>query len=123
MIIETNKKESRGYQSWKCFDIDVIFVVDARSIHKSGHLTRIFVQLVIVIIHGGFGFISVQEVPELGHTVPTEHTEYISLLLRKLRWGFSAKLSEGRVQELRDSCQTQMGESRTLVDQRPNRLK
>lgn len=122
MINETNKKESRGYQSWECFDIDVVFVVDARSIHKTGHLTRIFVQLVIVIVHGGFGFISVQEVPELGYTIPTEDTKYISLLLCKLRWGFSAKLSEGRAQELRNSCQTQMGESRTFIDQRPNRL-
>lgn len=96
--------------------------------HQSGHLALIFVQLFVVIVHGGLRLLShrsdvaIQVFAESGHTFATEDTENVSLLLCELWWSFSAESSEVVFQKIRDTSQTQMREPRAVVDQWPNAL-
>lgn len=96
--------------------------------HQSGHLALVFVQLFVIIVHRGLRHVShrsdvaVQVFAEPGHALTTEYAEDVSLLLRELWGSFSAESSKVVFQESLNAGQTQVGESRAVVDQRPNSL-
>lgn len=96
--------------------------------HQSGYLALVFVQLFVVIVHGGLRFfsyrsdVSIQVFTESGHALATEDAEDVSLLLCELWRSFSAECSVVVFQESMDASQTQVGESRAVVDQWPNAL-
>lgn len=121
--MRSKKEEKRGYRSsfggWP--DVNVFFVIDARCMHEPSHLAFILVQFIVVVVHGGFGLfgdhVSIQVFPEPSHTFTTENTEHVSLLLRELRWSFSAERGEIISQKVRDASQTQVCESWAVVDQ------
>lgn len=103
----SRKKEKRGYRSsfgrWP--DINVVFVVDACRVHETGHLAFILVQLVVVVIHGGFGLfryhVSIQVLPKPSYAFATEYTEDVSLLLCEFRGSFSTECCEVVSQKVR----------------------
>lgn len=97
----------RGYREsfgrWS--DINVILIIDASRMHKTGHLAFVLVQFIIIVVHGGFGLfryhVSIQVLPESGYSLTTEHAKDISLLLCELWGGFSAERGEIVLQKVR----------------------
>jgi hypothetical protein len=109
-------------------DIDIIFVIEVRRMHQSGHLALVFVQFFVVIVHGGLRLfshradVSIQVFAEPGHALATEDAEDVSLLLCELWWGFPAECSKVVLKESLDASQTQVREPRAVVDQWSNAL-
>lgn len=110
-------------------DVHVFFVVDARGIHQAGHLSLVFVQFFIIVVHSGFGFfrmrrhLSIQILAKPSHALAAEHTEDISLLLSELWWGFSTECREVIFEERLHSSQAQVCKAWAVVDQRTNALR
>lgn len=75
--------------------------------HETGHLAFILIQLIVIVVHGGFGLfrdqVSIQVLPKPGHSLATEYTEDVSLLLCELWGSFSAECGEIVSQEVRDA--------------------
>lgn len=39
-------------------DINVIFVVETRVLHQTGHLAFVCVQFFVIVVHGDFGLLA-----------------------------------------------------------------
>lgn len=90
--------------------------------HQASHLALVLVQFFVIVIHGslvhfrGRGGGSVQVVAELLDAVTTEYTEHLSLLMREFRRCLATEFGELVPQEFLHSGQTEVGESRTIVE-------
>jgi hypothetical protein len=89
-------------------------------------LPFVFVQFFVIIVHGGLFLVSlwflVKMVAEPSYAIATEDAEYVSLLLCKFWWCFSAERCEPLVQERLHASQTEMRKTGTVIDQRTNSL-
>lgn len=109
-------------------DVHVVLVVDASGVHEASRLPHVFVQFLVIVVHGGLGLfqmrseISVQILAEPGDALATEDAENIALLGSKLGRGFSAKRGEVIAQECRYAGQAQMGQTGAVINQRANAL-
>lgn len=75
--------------------IDIVVVTDARCMHQASHLALVFVQLFVVIVHGGllleWGWFLVQIFAKSSYPIAAKDAEYVSLLLSELWRGFSTE--------------------------------
>lgn len=59
-----------------------VIVMNASSIHKSGHLAFVLIELIRIIVHSPLLIISrpVKKISQVGHAVTAKNTEDITLL-------------------------------------------
>lgn len=104
-------------------DIDIVFVVYDCRMHQASHLTFVLVQLFVIVIHGSFGHFAggvrtvIQVVSKSIDTFTAKDTKHFALLLGKLRRCFAAEPGDFRNQESLHTGETEMCESRAIIEQ------
>lgn len=91
--------------------------------HQARDLALVFVQFLVVIVHGDFGLLAVrrhdpaQEVAKAVDALAAEDAEELALLLRELWRRVAAECGQFVAEELLDACKAEVREARAILEQ------
>lgn len=99
-------------------DVNIFIVLNCGRMQKASHLAFIFIKI-FIIEHGldGRRVDFIQAVPKSTNAVAAENAKQLPLLCCKVWWRCAAVHCEIFSQESVHSGQTEMGKTRTLVEQ------